>query len=52
MADCMSAIVNAMLSLTVTSVMSPLYVLCDLSVHTVVKLCTFEVFSLGVSLVS
>ena len=38
MVDGMSAIVNVMLSLT--SVMSPLPVLCDLLVHTVMKLCT------------
>ena len=34
------------------SVMSPPSALCNLSAHTVVKLCTLGVFSLGVSLVS
>ena len=33
-------------------VMSPPPVLCDMSMHTVVKLCTFGVFALGASLVS
>ena len=42
--------VNVMLSLM--SVMSPPSALCNLSVHTVVKLCTFGVLALGVSLVS
>ena len=50
MADDMSVVVNVMLSLM--SVMSPPPVLCNLSVSTVVKLCTFGVFTLGVSLVS
>ena len=44
----MSVVVNVMLSLT--SVMSPPPDMCDLSVHTVVKLCTFGVFILWVSL--
>ena len=34
------------------SVMSPPLALCNLLVHTVVKLCTLGVFDLGVSLVS
>ena len=34
------------------SVMSPPPALCNLSVRTVVKVCTFGVFALGVSLVS
>ena len=46
----MSVIVNVMLSLT--SVMSPHPDLYDLSVRTVVKLCTLGVFTLRVSLVS
>ena len=37
--------------LSLTSVMNPAPVLCDLSVRTVVKLCTLGVFALGVSLV-
>ena len=47
---CMSVVVNVML--TLMSVMSPPPALCDLWVCTVVKLCTFGVFSLGASLVS
>ena len=46
----MSVVVNVMLSLM--SVMSPPPALCNLSVHTAVKLCIFGVLSLGVSLVS
>ena len=46
----MSVIVNVMLSLM--SVMSPPPALCNLSVRTVVKLCTLGVLALGVSLVS
>ena len=46
----MSVVVNIMLSLM--SVMSPSPSLCNLSVRTVVKLCTLGVLSLGVSLVS
>ena len=45
-----SVVVNVMLSLI--SVMSPSPALCKLSAHTVVKLCTFGVFALGLSLVS
>ena len=48
--ESMSVLVNVILSLI--NVMSPPPALCDLSVHTVVKLCTFEVFALGVSLFS
>ena len=50
MVEGISVVVNVMLSLM--SVMSPLHVLCDLSVHTVVKLCILGVFALGVSLAS
>ena len=46
----MSVVVNVMLSLM--SVMSPPPALCNLSARTVVKLCTFGVFALVVSLVS
>ena len=46
----MSVVVNVMLSLI--SVMSPPPSLCNLSVHTDVKLCIFVVLALGVSLVS
>ena len=46
----MSDVVNVMLSLI--SVMSPLPALCNLSVRTVVKLCTLGVLALGVNLVS
>ena len=46
--DCI--VVNVMLSLM--SVMSPPPALCNLSLRTVVKLCTFGVLTLGVSLVS
>ena len=44
----MSVVVNVMLSLM--SVMSPLPALCNLSVRTVVKLCTLVVLALEVSL--
>ena len=50
MVECMSVVVNVMLSLM--SVMSPPPTLCNLSARTVVKLCTLGVFTLGVSLVS
>ena len=50
MVEGMSVVVNVMLSLT--SVMSIPPALCDLSVCTVVKLCTVGIFTLGVSLVS
>ena len=50
MVEGMSVVVNVMLSLM--SVMSPLPTMCNLSVLTVLKLCTFGVFALGVSLVS
>ena len=50
MVDGMSVVVNVMLSLI--SVMSPPPASCNLSVRTVVKLCTLGVFNLGVSLVS
>ena len=39
-------------NVSLISVMSPPPALCNLSVHTVVKLCTFGVFALGMSLVS
>ena len=50
MVEGMSVVVNVMLSLM--SVMSPPHALCNLSAHTVVKLCTLGVFALGVILVS
>ena len=50
MVEGMSVVVNVMLSLI--SVMSPPPALCNLSVRTVVKLCTLGVFALGVRLVS
>ena len=50
MVDGMSVVVNVMLSLM--SAMSPPPALCNLSLRTVVKLCTFCVLTLGVSLVS
>ena len=50
MVECMSVVVNVMLS--VMNVMSPPPNLCNLSVRTVVKLCTFGVFVSGVNLVS
>ena len=46
----MSVGVNVMLSLM--SVMSPPPALCNISLRTVVKLCTLSVLTLGVSLVS
>ena len=49
MAEGMSVVVNVMLSLMI--VMSPPLAFCNLSVCTVVKLCTLGVFALGVSLV-
>ena len=48
MVDGMSLVVNVMLSLMI--VRSPLPALCDLSISTVVKLCTFVVFALGLYL--
>ena len=50
MVEGMSVVVNVMLS--IMSVMSPPPALCNLSLHTVVKLCTLGVLTLGVSLVS
>ena len=50
MVECMSVVVNVMVSLM--SVMSPPLVLCNISVRTVVKLCTLGVLALVVSLVS
>ena len=50
MVEGMSVVVNVMLSLM--SVMSPPPALSNLSVLTVVKLCTLSVLALGVSLVS
>ena len=47
MVDGMSVVVNVMLSL-----MSPPPSLCNLSLRTVVKLCTLGVLTLGASLVS
>ena len=47
MFDGMSVVVNVMLSLM--SVMSPPPALCNLSLRTVVKLCTLGVLTLGVS---
>ena len=49
MVEGMSVVVNVMLSLM--SVMSPPPALCNLSLRTVVKLCTLGVLTLGVSLV-
>ena len=49
MVEGMSVVVNVMLSLM--SVMSPPPVLCNLSLRTVVNLCTLGVLTLGVSLV-
>ena len=46
----MSLVINVMLSLM--SVMSTPPALCNLSLRTVVKLCTLDVLALGVSLVS
>ena len=50
MVEVKSAVVNVMLFLM--SVMNPPPALCNLSTRTVVKLCTVDVFALGVSLVS
>ena len=50
MVECMSVVVNVMLSLM--SVMIPPPALCNLSLRTVVKLCTLGVLTLNVSLVS
>ena len=50
MVESMFVVVNAMLSLM--SVMSTPPVLCNLSVRTVVKVCTLGLLALGVSLVS
>ena len=50
MVEGMSVVVNVILFLM--SVMSPSPALCNLSVRTVVKLCTLGVFAVGVSLVS
>ena len=50
MAEGMSVVVNVMLSLM--SVMSPPPALCNFLPRTVVKLCIFGVFALGVSLIS
>ena len=50
MVEGMSVVVNIMLSLI--SVMSLPPVLCNISVRTVVKLCSLGVLTLGVSLVS
>ena len=50
MLECMSVVVNAMLYLM--SVMSPPTALCNLSVRTVVKLCTLGVLALWMSLMS
>ena len=50
MVEGMSVVVNVMLSLI--SVMRPPPALCNLSVRTVVKLCTLGVLALEVSLVS
>ena len=50
MVEGVSVVVNVMLSLM--SVMSPPPALCNLSVRTVVKLCTLGVLALGVILVS
>ena len=49
MVECMSVVVNVMLSLI--SVLSTPHALCNLSARTMVKLCTVCVFALGVSLV-
>ena len=46
----MYVVVNVMLCLI--SVISPLTAVCNLSEHTVVKLCTLGVFDLGMNLVS
>ena len=46
MVECITVVVNVMLSLM--SVMSPPPALCNLSLRTVVKLCTLGVLALGV----
>ena len=46
----MSVVVNVMLS--IMYVMTPPLALCNLSLRTIVKLCTLGVLTLGVSLVS
>ena len=50
MVEGMSVVVNVMLSLI--SIMSPTPALCNISARTVLKFGTFDVFALGVSLVS
>ena len=50
MVDGMSVVVNVMLSLMSVTSLPP--ALCNLSLRTVVKLCTLGVLTLGVSLVS
>ena len=50
MVEGMSVVVNVML--TIISVMSPPPALCNISLRTIVKLCTLGVLTLGVSLVS
>ena len=50
MGEWMSVVVNVMLSLL--SVMLPPPALCNLSVRTVVKLCTLGVLALGLRMVS
>ena len=50
MVENMSVVVNGMLSLM--SIMSPPPALCNLSVRTVVMLCSLSLFALGVNLVS
>ena len=50
MIEGMSVVVNVMLSLM--SEMSPPPAVCNLSLRTVVKLCTLDVLTLGVSMVS
>ena len=50
MVEGMSVVVNVMLCLM--SVVSPPPALCNLSLRTIVKLCTLGVLALGVSLVS
>ena len=53
MVEGMSVVVNVMLSLmSIMSIMRPPPDLCNLSVRTVVKLCTLGDLALGVSLAS
>ena len=52
MVEDMSVVVNVMLFLMSVTVMSPPPALCNLSLHTVVKLCNLGVLTLGVRLVS